>query len=188
MKVFQRVVDEGGFAAAARALDMSPAGVTRLVGDLEQHLGARLMHRTTRKLVAGPEHDKLSAYFNLDNGAGKIRGIYLQGNEAARPLFRRWLAPFADLGAETITLSNTGGADHQSFDGVGLAGFQFIQDSLDYWSLTHHSNMDTLDRIVPDDLKQASVLMAAFVYQAAMADEKVPRKPERQDTTSGRRR
>ena len=144
--------------------------------------------RDERKLVSTPEHEKFSAYFNLDNGGGKIRGIYLQGNEAARPIFRRWMAPFADLGAETITLSNTGGTDHQAFDGAGLPGFQFIQDSIDYWTLTHHSNMDTLDRIVPDDLKQASVLMAAFIYQAAMADEKVPRKsqppPERRRSLS----
>ncbi len=137
--------------------------------------------RSDRKLVPGPEHENFSAYFNLDNGAGKIRGVYLQGNEATRPIFRRWMAPFADLGAETLTLSNTGGTDHQSFDGVGLPGFQFIQDALDYWTLTHHSNMDTLERIVPEDLVQASVVMAAFVYQAAMADEKLPRKPERRN-------
>jgi len=134
--------------------------------------------RTERKLIAGPEHDRISAYFNLDNGGGKIRGIYLQGNEAVRPLFRRWLAPFADLGAETITLSNTGGTDHQSFDAAGVPGFQFIQDAMDYGTLTHHSNMDTFDRLQPDDMKQASVIMAAFVYQAAMTDEKLPRKPE----------
>jgi Zn-dependent M28 family amino/carboxypeptidase len=132
-----------------------------------------------RKIIPGPDFDRLSAYFNLDNGGGKIRGIYLQGNEACRPIFRRWLAPFADLGAETITASNTGGTDHQPFDGIGLPGFQFIQDGLDYWSLTHHSNMDVVDRIVPEDLKQASVIMAAFVYQTAMADEKLPRKPAR---------
>lgn len=143
----------------------------------ERARSSRDRSRTVRKLVAGPEHDKVSAYFNLDNGAGKIRGIYLQGNEAARPMFRRWMAPFADLGAETITAGNTGGTDHLAFDGVGLPGFQFIQDSLDYWTLTHHSNMDVFDRLIPDDLKQASVLMAAFVYQAAMEDEKVPRKP-----------
>ena len=138
-------------------------------------------NRTTRKLVAGPEHGKISAYFNLDNGGGKVRGIYLQGNEPARPIFRGWLAPFADLGAETITANNTGGTDHQSFESAGVPGFQFIQDGMDYWTLTHHSNMDVLDRLVPEDMKQASVLMAAFVYQAAMADEKVPRKPERRE-------
>ena len=144
--------------------------------------------RTERKLVAGPEHARISAYFNLDNGGGKIRGIYLQGNEAVRPQFRRWLAPFADLGAETITLSNTGGTDHQSFDGAGIPGFQFIQDAMDYGTLTHHSNMDTFDRLQPEDMKQASVIMAAFVYQAAMADEKLPRKPEPQQDRPGRAR
>jgi hypothetical protein len=132
--------------------------------------------RPERRLVPGPAHDKLSAYYNLDNGAGRIRGIYLQGLEAARPLFRQWLAPFADLGADTITLSNTGGTDHLPFVGVGLPGFQFIQDSLDYWTLTHHSNMDVYDRIIPEDLKQASVIMAAVIYQTAMLDEKLPRK------------
>ena len=122
------------------------------------------------------EHEKFSAYFNLDNGTGKIRGIYLQGNEAVRPIFRAWLAPFADMGATTITSSNTGGTDHQSFDGIGLPGFQFIQDPLEYDTRTHHSSMDVYERIQADDAKQASVVMAAFVYQAAVRDEKIPRK------------
>ena len=128
-------------------------------------------------LVLKPEHDKFSAYFNLDNGTGKVRGIYLQGNEAVRPIFRAWLEPFRDLGASTITSSNTGGTDHQAFDGVGLPGFQFIQDEVEYSTRTHHSNMDMYDRIQADDMKQASVIMAAFVYNAAMRDEKLPRKP-----------
>jgi len=130
-----------------------------------------------RKLVRQKEYEKLSAYFNLDNGAGKIRGVHLQGNEATRPIFRRWLEPFADLGAETLTLRNTGGTDHLSFDAIGLPGFQFIQDPLDYGSLTHHSNQDVYDRAVPDDLKQAAVILAAFAYDAAMLDQKLPRKP-----------
>jgi hypothetical protein len=133
--------------------------------------------RAERKLVRAREYEKLSAYFNLDNGTGKIRGVYMQGNEAVRPLFRSWLEPFYDLGAETLTLSNTGGTDHQSFDGVGLPGFQFIQDPMDYFSRTHHSNADVFDRIQADDLKQASTIMAAFLYKAATIDEKVPRKP-----------
>jgi len=131
---------------------------------------------SARKLVRRDEHEKLSAYFNLDNGTGKIRGVYMQGNEAVRPLFRKWLQPFSDLGAETLTLGNTGGTDHLSFDGVGLPGFQFIQDPLDYWTRTHHSNADVFDRIQADDMKQASTIMAAFLYNAAMMDEKVPRK------------
>jgi hypothetical protein len=124
-----------------------------------------------------PVHDKFSAYFNLDNGTGKIRGVYLQGNEAVRPIFRAWLEPFRDLGASTLTSRNTGGTDHLSFDAVGLPGFQFIQDEIEYNSRTHHSNMDVYDRIQADDMKQASVIIASFVYNAAMRDEKLPRKP-----------
>jgi carboxypeptidase Q len=124
-----------------------------------------------------PGYDKFSAYFNLDNGTGKIRGVYLQGNEMVRPIFRAWLAPFKDLGALTLTSSNTGGTDHLAFDGVGLPGFQFIQDPVEYDTRTHHSNMDVYERLQADDLKQASVIMAAFIYNAAMRDEKLPRKP-----------
>jgi len=131
----------------------------------------------TRKLVKFAEYEKLSAYFNLDNGGGKIRGIYLQGNEALRPLFRRWLAPFGDLDAETISLANTGGTDHISFDAIGLPAFQFIQDPLDYMNRTHHSNEDVLDRIQSEDAKQAATIMAAFVYNAAMLDDPLSRKP-----------
>ena len=124
-----------------------------------------------------PEFDKFSVYFNLDNGTGKIRGVYMQGNEAVRPIFRKWLEPFREMGATTLTVSNTGGTDHQSFDGIGLPGFQFIQDEIEYDTRTHHSNQDVFDRIQADDMKQASVIMAAFVYNAAMADQKLPRKP-----------
>jgi carboxypeptidase Q len=131
----------------------------------------------SRKLVRGPEYEKLSIYFNLDNGAGKIRGVYLQGNESLRPMFRRWLEPFRDLGAETLTLSNTGSTDHMSFDTIGLPGVEFLQDPLDYMTRTHHSNEDVFDRIQADDLKQAATIIAAFVYDAAVADEKMPRKP-----------
>ena len=127
-------------------------------------------------LVKKPEWEKLSGYFNLDNGTGKIRGVYLQGNEAIRPLFRQWLAPFKDMGATTLSISNTGGTDHLSFDGVGLPGFQFIQDEIEYDTRTHHSNQDVFDRIQADDMKQAATIMAAFVYNTAMRDEKLPRK------------
>lgn len=133
--------------------------------------------RKTPTLEIKPEYEKFSAYFNLDNGAGKIRGIYMQGNEAVRPIFRAWLSPFADLGASTITISNTGGTDHQSFTGIGLPGFQFIQDPIEYDTRTHHSNMDVFERVIEDDAKQASVIMATFAYQAAMRDERLPRKP-----------
>jgi hypothetical protein len=124
-----------------------------------------------------PEYDKLSGYFNLDNGTGKIRGVYLQGNEAVRPIFREWLQPFRDMGAQTLSIANTGGTDHLPFDAVGLPGFQFIQDEIEYGTRTHHSNMDVYDRAQADDLKQASIIMAAFVYNTAMMDEKLPRKP-----------
>ena len=115
-----------------------------------------------------PEYAKFSAYFNLDNGTGKIRGVYLQGNEAVRPIFRKWLQPFREMGATTLTISNTGGTDHQSFDGIGLPGFQFIQDEIDYDTRTHHSNQDVYDQIQADDMKQAAVIMASFVYNTAM--------------------
>jgi carboxypeptidase Q len=128
-------------------------------------------------LVKGPEYDKLAGYFNLDNGTGKIRGVYLQANEPIAPLFRQWLMPFRDLGAETLSLSNTGGTDHLSFDGIGLPGFQFIQDEIEYDTRTHHSNMDVFDRVQGDDMKQAATIMAAFVYNTSMRDEKLPKKP-----------
>ncbi|HET8781062.1 MAG TPA: M20/M25/M40 family metallo-hydrolase [Pyrinomonadaceae bacterium] len=128
-------------------------------------------------LVKKGDYEKFSGYFNLDNGTGKIRGVYLQGNEGVRGLFRQWLAPFKDMGANTLTISNTGGTDHLAFDGIGLPGFQFIQDEIEYDTRTHHSNQDVFDRIQADDMKQASIIMAAFVYNTAMRDEKLPRKP-----------
>jgi carboxypeptidase Q len=123
-----------------------------------------------------PAHEKFSAYFNIDNGTGKIRGIYLQGNEKVKDIFTQWLQPFHDLGAKTITISNTGGTDHQSFDAVGLPGFQFIQDPIAYNTRTHHTNMDSYDHLVAEDLRQISVIVASFVYHTAMRDEKLPRK------------
>jgi len=133
----------------------------------------------TPSLVTKPGYEKFSGYFNLDNGTGRIRGVYLQGNEAVRPLFRQWLMPFRDMGAATLSISNTGGTDHLSFDGIGLPGFQFIQDEIEYDTRTHHSNQDVFDRIQADDMKQAATIMAAFVYNTAMRDEKLPRKPVR---------
>jgi carboxypeptidase Q len=131
----------------------------------------------TWPLQLKPEHAKIAAYFNLDNGTGKVRGIYAEENTAVRPIFQAWLAPFADLGADTVTLRTTGGTDHVQFDGVGLPGFQFIQDEMDYESRTHHTDLDTYDHLQPQDLRQASVLMAAFLYDAAMRSEPLPRKP-----------
>ncbi len=134
-----------------------------------------------------PAHEKLSAYFNVDNGSGKIRGVYLQGNEAVRNIFAQWLAPFNDLGAKTITIDNTGGTDHLSFDAVGLPGFQFIQEPLEYDTRNHHSNMDVYDHLQEEDLKQAATIVAAFVYDAAMRDQKLPRKELPLPRPSGQR-
>jgi len=121
-------------------------------------------------------HAKFSGYFNHDNGTGKIRGVYLQGNDAMRPIFEAWLAPFRDLGVSTITIRNTGGTDHQSFDSVGLPGFQFIQDPVEYGRKTHHSNMDLYDHAVKGDLMQAAAVIASVVYCAAIRPEMLPRK------------
>jgi len=124
-----------------------------------------------------PEHAKLAAYFNLDNGGGKIRGIYMQDNDEMRPIFEAWLEPFKDLGASALTIRNTGSTDHVAFDSVGLPAFQFIQDPLDYGTRTHHSNMDVYDRLQPNDMQQASAVEAWCVYNAAIRPEMLPRKP-----------
>ncbi len=123
-----------------------------------------------------PEHEKVSAYYNLDNGTGKIRGMYLQGNEGVRSIFREWFDPFEDLDAATLTSANTGGTDHLAFDVVGIPGFQFLQDPIAYGTRTHHSNMDHFDHLVLDDLKQAATIVATFVYRTAQRDELLPRK------------
>lgn len=140
--------------------------------------------QTPVQIELKPDHDKFAGYFNLDNGTGKIRGIYLQGNEQVRSIFRAWFAPFKEMlgttkenSMATLSIANTGGTDHQSFDRVGLPGFQFIQDPIEYDTRTHHSNMDVYDRIQEDDMKQAATIMAAFVYNTSMRDKKLPRKP-----------
>lgn len=135
------------------------------------------MRRATGPLEVKPEQKLVSAYFNVDNGSGKIRGIYTQGNAAIAPIFAQWIAPLKDLGVTTLTERNTGGTDHLSFDAVGIPGFQFIQDDLDYESRTHHSNEDVVERLQPADLKQISTVEAIFVYNAAMRDQMMPRKP-----------
>jgi carboxypeptidase Q len=127
-------------------------------------------------MILKPDHSKVSAYYNLDNGTGKVRGIYLQGNAAAGPIFSKWLEPFYDLGAKTVTIDNTGGTDHQAFDAIGIPGFQFIQDAIEYDTRTHHTNMDTYDHLIPADLIQASTVIASFVYNTAQLDQKIPRK------------
>jgi carboxypeptidase Q len=135
------------------------------------------MRRASGPLELKPEQRQISAYFNLDNGSGKIRGIYLQENTLVAPIFTQWIEPLKDLGVTTITLRNTGGTDHLSFDAVGIPGFQFIQDPLDYETKTHHSNQDVYEHLQPGDLKQAATVEAIFVYNAAMRDQMLPRKP-----------
>jgi hypothetical protein len=186
-----------------KALDVKPRRTIRialwsgeeqgLLGSqnyVQQHFGSRppmdvpdfkgmptLLRREAGPVTVKPEQARVSAYFNVDNGSGKIRGVYLQENEAEAPLFEAWMQPFKDLGMTTLTMRNTGGTDHLSFDAVGIPGFQFIQDPLDYETRTHHSNMDVYDRLQADDLKQAAVIVASFVYDAAMRDTMLPRKP-----------
>ena len=125
-----------------------------------------------------PERENISAYYNIDNGTGRIRGIYLQGNTEVEPIFRSWFTSFEDMMEHTtLTLRDTGGTDHLSFDAVGVPGFQFIQDPVEYRTRTHHTNMDTYERLVIDDLKQMAVIVASFVYNTAQREEKIPRKP-----------
>lgn len=159
-------------------------------GYVEQHFGSRppsddpsmkgtptLLRREAGPVTVKPEQKKVSAYFNVDNGSGKIRGVYMQENEAVAPIFEAWMQPFHDLGMTTLTMRNTGGTDHLSFDAVGIPGFQLIQDPIEYETRTHHSNMDVYDRLQPEDLKQAAVIVASFVYETAMRDQMLPRKP-----------
>ena len=157
---------------------------------VEHHFGSRprldeptmkdmptLLRREAGEVTVKPDQAKVSAYFNVDNGSGKIRGVYLQENAAVAPIFESWMKPFRDLGMTTLTMRKTGGTDHLSFDAVGIPGFQFIQDPIEYETRTHHSNMDVYDRLQPEDLKQAAVIVAGFVYDAAMRDQMLPRKP-----------
>jgi len=168
-----------------KSLGVKPRRTIRIAlwsGEEEGLLGSRnyvrnhLSDTATRKPNA--EGQKVSVYFNLDNGTGKIRGVYLQGNGNVKTIFEKWLQPFNDLGASTLTLQNTGGTDHLSFDGVGIPGFQFIQDPMEYGTRTHHTNMDSYDHLSAEDLKQAATIVAAFVYNAAMRDEMIPRKSQ----------
>jgi len=135
------------------------------------------MRRPAGPLEVKPEQKLISGYFNVDNGSGKIRGIYTQGNAAIAPIFAQWIAPLKDLGVSTVTNRNTGGTDHLSFDAVGIPGFQFIQDPLDYETRTHHSDEDVFERLQPADLKQIATVEAIFLYNAAQRDQMLPRKP-----------
>ena len=176
-----------------KAIGVQPKRTIRIVlwsGEEEGLFGSRNYVKNhfadPAKMELMPDHSKVSAYFNLDNGTGKIRGVYLQGNKEVGPIFTQWLTPFNDVGAKTVTISNTGGTDHLSFDAVGIPGFQFIQDEIEYDTRTHHTNMDTYDHLVPEDLKQAAMIVAAFVYNTAMRTEKLPRKELPKPQTGGR--
>jgi hypothetical protein len=136
-----------------------------------------LRRREAGPVTVKPEQAKVSVYFNIDNGTGKVRGVYMQENASVQPIFEAWMHPFKDLGMDTLTMRNTGGTDHLSFDAVGIPGFQFIQDPIEYDVRTHHSNMDVYDRLQFDDLRQIAVIVADFVYNAAMRDQMFPRKP-----------
>ena len=186
-----------------KALDVKPRRTIRIAlwtgeeeglfgsrGYVKQHFGSaalstapdqmalpEFMRHAGGPLEVKPEQKLISAYFNVDNGSGKIRGIYTQGNAAIAPIFAQWIAPLKDLDVTTITMRNTGGTDHLSFDAVGIPGFQFIQDELDYETRTHHSNQDVLERLQPADLKQIATVEAIFVYNAAQRDQMMPRKP-----------
>ena len=166
-----------------KTLNLSPKRTIRIAlwsGEEQGILGSKGYVKShfadPETMTLKPEHKLLSAYYNLDNGGGKIRGIYLQGNDALRPVFESWLLPFHDMGATTVTARNTGGTDHLPFEEVGLPGFQFIQDEMDYDNKTHHTNMDTYDRIQKTDLMQCSAIIASFVYHTAMRDEVLVRK------------
>jgi hypothetical protein len=152
-------------------------GSAKLSTDPDQMQLPEFMRRAVGPLEVKPEHKLLSAYFNVDNGTGKIRGIYTQGNAAIAPIFAQWIAPLKDLGVTAITNRSTGGTDHLSFDAVGLPGFQFIQDEMDYGSRTHHSNEDVYERLQAADLKQIATVEAIFLYNAAQRDAMLPRKP-----------
>lgn len=145
--------------------------------DPEQKALPGSLRESTGPLQKKRDYGRFSAYFNMDNGSGRFRGIYAQENLATVPIFQAWLEPFHDVGANTVATRNTGSTDHIAFDAVGLPGFQFIQDRLDYFSNVHHSNLDTWDHIQPEDLKQAAAIVASFAYHAATRDQKLPRKP-----------
>jgi len=175
-----------------KALDVQPKRTIRIAlwsgeeqglhGSLEyvrEFFGSRGADWTsTGDVDLKPGHEKFSAYYNIDNGGGQVRGIHLQENEQLRELFRTWLTPFGDWDATTVSFANTGGTDHLSFDRVGLPGFQFIQDALEYSTFTHHSNMDTYERLIEQDLRRTAIIVATFVYHTAMLDERLPRKGE----------
>ena len=171
MRILKAIRHPAASHGAHRALGRRGAGLFRLAQYVKEHFA----DPATMQLK--PEHAKFSAYFNVDNGTGTIRGVYQQGNEAVAPIFHAWMEPFTNLGMTTLTIRNTGGTDHPSFDNVGLPGFQFIQDPIEYDTRTHHSNQDYYERIQPQDMMNNAVIVASFVANAANRDERLPRKP-----------
>jgi carboxypeptidase Q len=172
---------------AMRILKQSGVRLRRTVrmalwtGEEQGLIGSRMYVRNhfadPADMKVRPEHAKLAAYFNMDNGTGQYRGVYLQGNEAVAPIFRAWMEPFENIGMSHLTIRNTGGTDHLAFAAVGLPGFQFIQDPVQYSSRTHHSNLDVYDQLIASDLMKNAVITAAFVYHAANREQMLPRKP-----------
>jgi Zn-dependent M28 family amino/carboxypeptidase len=169
--------EQGLFGSQAYVASHFATRPTAPAGNPQDDFGA-YNRPMTGPLGTKPEYAKLSAYFNLDNGTGKIRGIYAQENAGVVPIFESWIAPLKDLGVTAVTMRNTGSTDHVSFDVVGLPGFQFIQDEIEYETRTHHTNLDTYERLQREDLMQASVVIACFAYEAAMRDNLLPRKPQ----------
>jgi len=164
-----------------RKLDFKPRRTIRIAlwsGEEQGLLGSRgyVKNHFGTKDSTKEEYGKLSVYYNLDNGTGQIRGMHMQGNDKVRRFFSPWLDPFKDWNANTLTLESTGSTDHMAFDEVGLPGFQFIQDPIDYDTRTHHSNMDVYERILDQDMKRNAAIVAYFIYQTAMMDEMIPRK------------
>jgi Zn-dependent M28 family amino/carboxypeptidase len=170
-------------ARILKAVGAKPRRTIRIAlwgGEEQGLLGSRAYVRErlagTRDGPRKPEHEKLSAYFNSDNGTGRIRGVWLQGNSAVRPIFEQWIAPLRDLGVVALGPRSVTSTDHVSFDAVGVPAFQFMVDRLEYNSRTHHSNMDFYDRVQRDDMIQHATVAAIFAYNAAMRDERLPRK------------
>mgnify|MGYP000303673776 CR=1 FL=1 len=174
--------EQGYFGSQAYVLDHL---VSRPQSDNERYkyAGTYEKHYNMFPMEKKPSYNKFSAYYNLDNGSGKIRGIYAEQNSAAGHIFKSWLEPFHDLGAKHVTLNDTGGTDHEPFDDIGLPGFQFMQDSLDYSTRLHHTQVDTYDHVYEKDLKQAAVIMASFLWHTAQMDTLMPREPEPKKVT-----
>src|SRR5204862_303675 len=177
-----------------KATGIKPRRTIRIAlwgGEEQGLLGSRAYVRDhiaeIETMTLKPEHAKLSAYFNSDNGTGRVRGIWMQGNLASRPIFEQWMAPLKDLGVTTIGPRSVVSTDHVSFDNAGIPAFQFLVDRLEYNSRTHHSNMDTVDRVQRDDMVQQAAVIAMFAYDAAMRDAAFPRKALPSPQPSGRR-